>query len=255
MLASPSSLFFLSILFLLGACRSDEEVHNIVEKLVSEYGYIAHHNPVQLFATGSLVSGGPTNLRLDAEASDCFPYKLVSRHLDKDNFHRQHHYTTSGGLEILGIGATSSHVVDIELGGISIEHLTSFDITSWYRNPEGMDDLCREYLNYATGLITEVLTVGYIKISFTNESGADVVLNNNILSLLPPSGTTFSWRAFDEYTLEITTPINLGYRLVRLRQDDSGLIAWRATGVEDGEFIFEDIGIEDEPDHKIVSDP
>ena len=229
------------LLLSLGACRSSEEAMNILENLVSQYGYIAHKNPMELFATGGLVTGNPATLRLDAEASRCFPMDSVSRVYNDMHFNREHHYETSGGLEAFGIGSSTSHVVHIELGDMMIEYIPSIDITSWYR--EGMGELCREYLNYTTGLIAESLIAGRVKLSVSNQNGTRVALDRNILTSLLPYNTGVSWDVVDEYSLEINSPVNLGYKLVKIREDDVGFVSKWATEVEDGHFVFEEFSL------------
>ena len=226
------------ILSLFLSCDSSEDAFTVLNDFVSQYGFIAHRNPSKLFSVGTIITGTPLNLGIQGNARNCFPPEYVLRERDHTNFNRKFQHIFQGGLEFLGIGASRSHAVNVEIEGIIIESIPSTAITEWYRWE--MNPICREYANYSTGLISESFIVESLTISILDENAISVALPQDVIADLLAPNARIDWHMADQYTLEITTPVNLGYRLVKFREQDDGFISFRVTETQDNKFVFID---------------
>jgi len=253
---SKNSLLTLAILPLtFTACKkpiTDDPV-SALNGLVKEYGFIGYQNPMETSGTGTMLAGRPTALSYIAPPEDCFNPELLTRNYDQSNFRRTYNYQFQGNLGFLafgtpvvsaGLGLDNSHTVEIELNGITIEYLSSIGVTQWYR--DGMNDVCREYLD-DVGFVIQALITDSMKLSIKKIGGLNIGLSSDNVANYFEFEAGVDWRIVNEYEIEITTPKYIGYQLGRLRLEDDGRVLYRAKTVEDDQFIFEAIGLFNDP--------
>ncbi len=226
--------------------------------LVKEYGFIGYENPLEQSGTGTMLAGRPTALAYIAPAESCFNYEALPRSFDKQHFNRTYNYSFQGNLGFTvfgsalfsaGLGITKNHTVDIELNGITIEYMSSIEVTDWYK--EGMSQTCKEYLD-DVGFVIQALITDSMKISIKNIGGTNVGISaDNISEFLNFEAGT-NWQIIDAYTVEVTTPKYIGYQLGRLRLEDEGRVLYRAMVAEEDQFIFEAISLFEDPIEEIA---
>ena len=221
--------------------------------LVKEYGFIGYQNPMETSGSGTMLAGRPTALSFIAPPDDCFSPELLPRNYDTSNFRKTYNYQFQGNLGFLafgtpvvsaGLGLTNQHTVEVELNGITIEYLSSIGVTQWYR--DGMSDVCREYLD-DVGIVIQALITDSMKLSIKKIGGLNIGLNSDNVADFFEFEAGVDWQIVSEYEIEITTPKYIGYQLGRLRLEDDGRVLYRAKTVEDDRFIFEAIGLFDDP--------
>ena len=237
------------------ACKkpiTDDPV-SALNGLVKEYGFIGYQNPMETSGTGTMIAGRPTALSFVAPPEDCFSPEQLVRNYDTSNFRRTYNYAFQGNLGFLafgtpivsaGLGLNNQHTVEIELNGITIEYLSSIGVTEWYR--DGMNDVCREYLD-DVGFVIQALITDSMKLSIKKIGGLNIGLNSDNVADYFEFEAGVDWRIVDEYSIEISTPKYIGYQLGRLRLEDDGRVLYRAKTVEDDRFIFEAIGLFNDP--------
>tara|TARA_Y100000768_G_scaffold388927_1_gene388839 strand:- start:30849 stop:31649 length:801 start_codon:yes stop_codon:yes gene_type:complete len=217
--------------------------------LMGEYGFIGYENPLENSGTGVMLAGRPTALAYVAPADDCFNPEAIPREYDRQHFDMKKTYNFHGDLGFTvfgsalfgaGFGLTNKHIVEVELNGLTIEYMSSIDVTHWYRN--GMDDVCKDYLD-DVGFVIQAAMVDSMKIKISNLKGTNLSLNADNISQYIGINLGVEYSFLDEYTLEITTPKYVGYQLGRLRLEDEGRTLYRAMVAEDDQFIFEPIGL------------
>lgn len=253
---SKNSLLTLSLLPLcFTGCKkpvTDDPV-SALNGLVKEYGFIGYQNPMETSGSGTMLAGRPTALSFIAPPDDCFSPELLPRNYDTSNFRKTYNYQFQGNLGFLafgtpvvsaGLGLTNQHTVEVELNGITIEYLSSIGVTQWYR--DGMSDVCREYLD-DVGFVIQALITDSMKLSIKKIGGLNIGLNSDNVADFFEFEAGVDWQIVNEYEIEITTPKYIGYQLGRLRLEDDGRVLYRAKTVEDDRFIFEAIGLFDDP--------
>ena len=237
-------------------CKKDElnDPLTALNGLVKEYGYIGYQNPMEKGGTGVLVGGKPDALAFIAPKEECFPDESVNRIVDTSNISKKYNYKFQGNLGFLafgtpivsaGLGLRKEHTVSIELNGITLEYMNSLDVTRWYR--EGLDDVCKEYLN-DVGFVIQALQTESLTISIKKIGGLNIGLNAENVSQFFDIEAGVDWKIEDEFKLVIDTPKYIGYQLGRLKQEDNGKSLYRAMSTEDNKFIFEKISLFDEPE-------
>lgn len=226
--------------------------------LVKEYGFIGYENPLENSETGTMLAGRPSTLAYVAPSSACFSQDVLPRSTDTQHFNRTYNYSFQGNLGFTtfgtalfsaGLGLNKNHTVEIELNGITIEYLSSIDITDWYR--EGMSQTCKEYLD-DVGFVIQALITDSMKIKIKNIGGTNVGLNAENISDFINFEAGVNWQITDQYTVEVTTPKYIGYQLGRLRLEDEGRVLYRAMTAEEDKFIFEAIGLFEDPIEELV---
>tara|TARA_B100001971_G_C18268046_1_gene596680 strand:+ start:120229 stop:121083 length:855 start_codon:yes stop_codon:yes gene_type:complete len=237
------------------ACKkpiTDDPV-SALNGLVKEYGFIGYQNPMETSGTGTMLAGRPTALSFVAPPEDCFSNELLPRNYDTSNFRKTYNYQFQGNLGFLafgtpivsaGLGLNNQHTVEVELNGITIEYMSSIGVTEWYR--DGMRETCREYLD-DVGFVIQALITDSMKISIKKVGGLNIGLNSDNVADYFEFEAGVDWQIVDEYSIEISTPKYIGYQLGRLRLEDDGRVLYRAKTVEDDQFIFEAIGLFDDP--------
>jgi hypothetical protein len=225
------------------------------DQMVKDYGYIGFQNSLEQSSTGTMVGGRPTALAFVAHHNDCFPEDVITRHTDLSEFSRKYSYQYKGNLGFLmegnplvsaGLGLTKDYTVEIELTNLTMEYMSSIDITDWYLN--GMSETCKQYLD-DVGFIVQSLITDNMKIKLTNQHGFHVGLDTGNIAQYFQFQAGVSWQIIDDYTVEITTPKYIGYQLGRIRLDDKGRSLYRAMSVENDQFIFEKISLFDLSDN------
>ena len=246
---SLSSLFL--ALPLLTSCEkpiTDDPV-SALNGLVEEYGYIGYQVPLDSAGTGTLLGGRPTSLAFVAHPEDCFSNDNIPRHYDHSNIRKSYSYSFQGNLGFLafgvpfisaGLGLEKSHTVDIELNGITMEYMSSIDVTDHYQT--NMSDTCKAYLN-EVGFTIQALMTDSMKISIKKLGGINIGLSGENIATYFDIEAGVDWQIVDEYTIEINTPKYIGYQLGRLRLEDESRVLYRAMSVEEDQFIFEAIGL------------
>lgn len=250
------------LLFSINSCKQPEkDPVSTLNGLVKEYGFIGFQNPLEETSSGTLIAGRPTALSFVAHKNDCFPEDLIPRYSDHSNVNKKYQYTFQGNLGFLtsgnpiisaGLSLKSDHFVNVELSGLTINYMSSIDVSDWYR--EGMNETCKDYLN-EVGFIIQSLSADTLKINIKKISGNSIGLNADNISQFFKFETGVDWEIVDEYNVEITTPKFIGYQLGRLRRNDNGMSLYRAMSVKDDQFIFESIGLFDNADNskKVMS--
>ena len=109
-----------------------------------------------------------------------------------------------------------------------------------------MRETCREYLD-DVGFVIQALITDSMKISIKKVGGLNIGLNSDNVADYFEFEAGVDWQIVDEYSIEISTPKYIGYQLGRLRLEDDGRVLYRAKTVEDDQFIFEAIGLFDDP--------
>ena len=109
-----------------------------------------------------------------------------------------------------------------------------------------MRDVCREYLD-DVGFVIPALITDSMKLSIKKVGGLNVGLNSDNVADFFEFEAGVDWQIVDEYSIEISTPKYIGYQLGRLRLEDDGRVLYRAKTVEDDQFIFEAIGLFEDP--------
>lgn len=237
---------------------ADDPVSSL-NALMSDYGHIGHKNPLNNAETGTMVAGKPSGLSYIAPSEDCFPSEQIARYEDQSNFTRRHTYSFKGGFGFLGnannlfsagLKLNGSDLVNVEMTNMTIEYMSSIDITEWYL--EGMNQTCKNYLD-DVGFIIQAVKSDNIKISIESSSGTSISFDPNNISDYIEFNLGVEWQIIDQYTVEITTPKYIGYQLGRLRLDDDGRSLYRATRAEEDQFVFERIGLfDDDEDDNLV---
>lgn len=241
------------------SCRPSDPVGEL-NRLVSEYGFIGYQNPLENASTGTLIAGTPTSMAFVAPANDCFPEEEIPRYYDQSNINKKYQYNFVGNLGFLtngnpilsaGFGLDSSHVVNVELNGITIEYMSSIDITDYYL--DGMSETCKLYLD-DVGFVIQALSTDSMKLSVQKIKGTKIELDAENVSQFFQFGFGVNYQIVDEYTVEVTSTKYIGYQLGRLRLSDEGRTLYRASSVVDDKFYFESIGVfQDEEEEAIIS--
>lgn len=239
-----------SILSMVGCEKAEtDDPISALNGLVKEYGFIGYENPLDESGTGTMLAGRPAALSYVASANECFPEEVLQRNTDTQNFNRRYTYKFQGNLGFTvfgsslfsaGLGLNRTHIVNVEINGVTIEYLSSIQITDWYR--EGMSPTCQEYLD-DVGFVIQALKTDSMKISITEVDGASInITEDNITQFIDiEAGVDFA--ITDQHTIEITTPKYIGYQLGRLRMEDEGRTLYRAVEAVDDQFIFEPISL------------
>lgn len=222
--------------------------------LVGEYGFIGYENPLENSRTGVMLAGRPTSLAYIAPSESCFSDEQIPRNYDTQHFNRTYNYAFQGNLGFTvfgsslfsaGLGLSKNHTVNVELNGITIEYLSSIDVTDWYRY--GMPQTCKDYLE-DVGFVIQALITDSMKINIEQVGGVNVGLSADNISEFIQFEAGVDWRIVDGYSVEITTPKYIGYQLGRLRLEDEGRVLYRAMTAQEDRFIFEPITLfPDEP--------
>ena len=132
------------------------------------------------------------------------------------------------------------HFVNLELSGITLEYMSSIDISRWYN--DGMSDLCKDYLDQV-GFIIQSMSANKMILSIKKVGGLSVGITSETIAQYFQFQAGVNWQILDEYRVEITTPKYIGYQLGRLKKEDAGMVLYRAMSEKDDKFIFESIGI------------
>jgi len=251
MISSKLMSISLLALPLLTSCEkppTDDPV-SALNGLVKEYGYIGYQNPLESSGTGTLLGGRPTSLAFVGHAESCFSNDSIERYYDHSNIRKKYNYSFQGNLGFLafgtpiisgGFGLNKTHTVEIELNGITMEYMSSIDVTEHYQN--SMSDTCKSYLN-EVGFSIQALITDSLKISIKKTGGLNIGLNGDNIAQFFDIEAGVDWQIVDEYTLEISTPKYIGYQLGRLRLEDEGRVLYRAMSTQDDRFVFEAIGL------------
>jgi hypothetical protein len=217
--------------------------------LVKEYGFIGYENPLEQSKAGTMIAGRPTALAYIAPADSCFPEDVLQRSYDTQHFNKTYNYSFQGNLGFTvfgsalfsaGLGLSKNHTVDIELNGITIEYMSSIDVTDWYRS--GMSQTCKDYLD-DVGFVIQGLITDSMKINIKNIGGTNVGISADNISEFINFEAGVNWEIVDSHTIEVTTPKYIGYQLGRLRLEDEGRVLYRAMVAEEDKFIFEPISL------------
>lgn len=221
--------------------------------LVGEYGFIGYKNPLEESGTGTMLAGRPNALSYIAAADECFSYEALRRNYDTQHFNRTYNYKFQGNLGFTvfgaslfsaGLGLDRTHTVNVELNGITIEYLSSIQVTDFYR--EGMSPTCQEYLD-DVGFVIQALITDSMKISISKIGGTAVGFTEENITQYIDIQAGVDWQIIDQHTIEINTPKYIGYQLGRLRLEDQGRVLYRAMVAEADQFIFEPISLFPDP--------
>lgn len=249
------SVCSLSALILTGCEKpiTDDPV-SALNGLVGEYGFIGFENPLEESGTGTMLAGRPTALSYIAASNECFSHEALERSYDTQHFNRSYNYKFQGNLGFTvfgssffsaGLGLDKTHTVNVELNGITIEYLSSIQVTDWYRN--GMSETCKEYLD-DVGFVIQSLITDSMKISIQKIGGTNIGFTEENITQYIDIEAGVDWKVIDQYTIEINTPKYIGYQLGRLRLEDDGRVLYRAMVAEDDQFIFEPISLFKDPE-------
>ncbi|MBG59649.1 MAG: hypothetical protein CMJ16_04235 [Peredibacter sp.] len=217
--------------------------------LVGEYGFIGYENPLESSGTGTMLAGRPNALAYIAPSESCFSQDDIQRNFDRQHFNRTYNYSFQGNLGFTvfgtslfsaGLGLNDAHTVNIELNGITIEYLSSIDVTDWYQ--EGMRQTCKDYLD-DVGFVIQALITDSMKINIQQIGGTNIGLNSDNIANFIEFEAGVDWRIVDEYTVEISTPKYIGYQLGRLKLEDEGRVLYRAMTADEDRFVFEPISL------------
>ncbi len=258
---SKKALLSLPFLFLgFTSCEdaiTDDPV-SALNGLVKEYGHIGHINPLDSSGTGTMLAGSPSTLAYIASAEECFPSDVVPRQYDRQYFNRTYSYNFQGNLGFTvfgtalfsaGLGLDKSHNVQIQLNGLTVEYMSSLDITNWY--VESMSDVCKLYLD-DVGFIIQALITDSMTITISKVGGTNVGLSADNISDFIQFEAGVDWQIIDGYTVEINTPKYIGYQLGRLRLEDNGRTLYRAMTAENDQFVFESLSLFNDEAEEVV---
>lgn len=224
-----------------------------LNELVKPLGYIGWQNPLNNTTPGTMVGGRPSAVSFVAPASDCFNEESIRRYSDYSEYSTVKTYNFQGSLGFLlsgnpilsaGLGLNKSVFVNIQLSGLTMEYMSSIDVTDWYQN--GMSNTCKQYLN-DVGFIMQALKADKLKITFAKKSGVAINLDADNISQYIGIAAGVDWSIEDNTTIVINTPKYIGYQLGRLRLDDEGRSLWRAVSTKDDKYVFERIALFDAP--------
>ena len=229
----------------------------VIDSIASSYGYIGYHSLMDDLGTGTLIGGGSLNLFIEAPPQECFPSEKVRRYSSTIHVNslRQHTLSGQGGLGILnllGIEVNKDYSAVIWIGDLSVEYFSAPDITRWYREQiDSHNPYCREHLNYSA-FISESLVTKNIQIAIVDQSGAQIELNaqelSNVMAVGPKGTNRLEFEMIDAYTVEVTSPVYIGYKLSKLRRRDFGHALYKASTVQDGSFVFDQTSLFDVED-------
>lgn len=256
-MATVSTRFIKTISFCLFAALSvtgcnkaeTDDPISALNGLVKEYGFIGYENPLDESGTGTMLAGRPTALSYIASSNECFPHEILDRNYDTQHFNRTYNYAFQGNLGFTvfgsslfsaGLGLNKTHTVNVEINGVTIEYLSSIQITDWYRN--AMSSTCKEYLD-DVGFVIQALTTDSMKISITQLDGVKIDFTEDNITQFIDIEAGVNYSISDQNTIEITTPKYIGYQLGRLRMEDEGRTLYRAVEAVDDQFIFEAISL------------
>lgn len=254
-LSKTITITLLSTLALTGCEKpiTDDPI-SALNGLVGEYGFIGYENPLEESGTGTMLAGRPTALSYIAAAEECFPEAALKRNYDTQHFNRKYDYKFQGNLGFTvfgaslfsaGLGLNRTHTVNVELNGITIEYLSSIQVTDFYR--EGMSSTCREYLD-DVGFVIQALITDSMKISIAKIGGTEIGFTEENITQYIDIQAGVDWKIVDQYTIEITTPKYIGYQLGRLRLEDEGRVLYRAMVAQNDQFVFEPISLFPDPE-------
>lgn len=242
--------FFIFTAFYLEGCKQPEkDPVSALNSLTKEFGFIGYQHPLQYTNSGTMLGGRPTALAFVAPSSSCFPAEYLKRSYDHSDFNKKYSYLFKGGLGFLtfgnpvvsaSLGFSKDYYAEVELSGLTIEYISSIDISDWY--VDGMSNTCKEYLDQV-GFVIQALSTSNLKISIRNKRGTKIKLDPTAISRYLKIEAGVEWEITDEYSINITTPKYIGYQLGRIRKSDEGLSLYRAMSVVDGKFFFENIGL------------
>lgn len=227
--------------------------------LVNEYGFIGHENPLENSETGTMLAGTPNSLAYIAPSETCFPKEALTRSYDRQHFNRTYNYSFQGNLGFTvfgtslfsaGLGLNNQHTVDMELNGVTIEYLSSIEISEWYL--EGMSETCKVYLD-DVGFIIQALIADSMKITIKKIGGTNIGIDADNINQYINIEAGVDWQIVDGYTVEINTPKYIGYQLGRLRLEDDARVLYRAMTTKEDRFIFESIGLFDDEEVSTVN--
>lgn len=244
-----------SVLLCGASCsREGPSYAEMVQDVVGGYGYIAGDDPLGM-GTGTLVSGSPGNLHVEAAPEDCFfeddvprtSRKVLLRTLHRRSFKNKLQFLGSMPLlgEVLAPMMENVVSIEVEIKNLEREVLSAPSALRWYRG--GMDAECRELLGYvsfvAEALLSDDVTVRFVRRTGAGSGSDDASLGDALRGLAglgPFIGVAME--AEEDHALRITSPLLLGYKLAKFREEPEGTVLHRSASVEDGAFVFERTG-------------
>jgi hypothetical protein len=249
MLKRISSLILLSTL--LTACSP----RSFLDKVIKDKGFIPFELPMPSTRVGTVLRGNNNELYLVAKPETCMPETFEGQALrwiqptDLPNEYKKVDIGfTAEIVPIFGIGngvinfkpkvgVNYAKTVSVEFKNPSVEFLDEFAFKSYYQRGANAD--CKELLKN-NAFIGQGLRVEEMKFQFKDKLGASVNLTVN-LGYLVDISPGVKWQIENEYTLVISTPKYIGYRMAQLEVIPALKLLYASTIDNKGNWLFHDV--------------
>jgi len=245
-------LFSLLSSVLLSACG--ESPRNLLDQVVKEKSFIPFQLPMPSTRVGTMLNGNDREMYLIARPERCFPdlagpsslrwvqpTDLPSQYRKVEfGFHTDVNPIIESGNLLVTFKATAKYVktVQIELKDASVEFLDEASFRNFYVT--GMSEECKGLLAQYP-FIVQGLRIEAMNFVFKEESGVVIDLTARIEEIVDIAAGV-NWRIENNYTLNISTPKYIGYRMGKLGNSTSKLgLMYASTTDENGNWVFKDL--------------
>lgn len=245
-----SKRYWLPLLLIIGACSPRSEL----DKVIKQKHFIPFELPMPSTRVGTLLHGNNNELYLVAPPERCFPDLAPDHNLrwiqatDLPNEDRKISFDfninvnpvfTSGNAVVTFKGAaTFVKNVQVEFQGASVEFLDETNFQNYYAN--SMSGECKRLLSQYP-FLGQTLRIEGMSFTFKDQAGANIDLTANLSQIVDISAGV-KWNIENNYTLVISTPKYIGYRMARLSDPNSAHLEYASTVDPDGNWIFQDMG-------------
>lgn len=244
--------YLIFIALVLSACGSPRDALN---KVIREKNFIPYEMPMPSTRVGTMLRGNNSEMYLVARPEKCFPDTAPQplrwiQPTDLPSEYRQLEFgfnlaispIFSTGNFSLGFRASANDVktVQIEFTNPSVEFLDESAFHIYYQ--QVMSEECKSLLTQYP-FIGQGLRIESMSFVFKDSRGAAINLTSRVGEIVDISPGV-SWRIDRDYTLVITTPKYIGYRMAQLISSSSGVkLSYASSANSHGHWIFRDVDV------------
>ncbi|MBI4404452.1 MAG: hypothetical protein HY537_09840 [Deltaproteobacteria bacterium] len=222
---------------------------------ITKNNFIPFTFPMSGVGTGTLVRGRPDSLLMVAPPDRCFPYEIggipTELRWKSDASLAETHYSATldfnanintiaqAGFPSITFKFEMKKIrsVDFEVKSATVEMLDQVVLQDFYQTE--MTPTCRTWVE-SYPFVMDGLEVTEMSFVFRDSFGGKIEIKPENISQIVDFSVDIKWHIENNYTLVVTTPKFIGYRLARLRPQDQGSIKLVATRTEENEFIWEE---------------
>jgi hypothetical protein len=235
---------------ILSACGSPKDALN---KVITDKHYIPYEMPMPSTRVGTLLHGNNNEMYLVARPEKCFPDSASQplRWVQATDIPSQFQHFEFGfdvgispvfstGNFSLGFKASASYVktVQVDIKNPSIEFLDESAFWSYYSH--SMTQECQLLLAQYP-FIGQGLRVESLSFIFKDAQGAAINLNAKLYEIIDITPGV-NWKIERDYTLTITTPKYIGYRMAKLDSSSAThKLSYASTVDRIGNWLFRDV--------------